>query len=328
MRLSRILRRPVIGYVVFGIGVLCLALVASIHWFVLPRVEATPVDADVTDISTGPGTYFDAHTLRMVGPIPLTVTRHLVGDVAASQADGVAIWNISTRVDTPTTVDWNDPRLSLTWTVERWVFDRHTTAPVHCCGETPRFDGNAYLKFPFDVGKGVYEYWDPNAKRSFPIHFTGEQTVHGHLLYRFDGILPPTRTTGIDVPGSLVGMPDHQGLVHVDQYFRDDGTEILVDPLSGVPVRGSQHPRITLRLPGSDRDLATVFTATFTSTDASANSVLTVVDNADRQLRIVHDSLPTACLLIGSVGTVLGAAMILGGALRARRSRPLQEAIA
>jgi hypothetical protein len=325
--LTRILRRAVIGYVVFGIGVLCLALAASIHWFVLQRVEVAPVDADVTDTSTGLGTYFDTHTLGMVGPVPLTVTRHLVGDVAASQANGAAIWNISTRVDTPTTLKWNDPRLSLTWNVERWVFDKHTTAPVHCCGETPRFAGNAYLKFPFDLGKGVYEYWDADAKRSFPIHFTGEQTVRGHLLYRFAGTLPPTRTTSVDVPGSLVGMPDHQGLVHVDQYFRDDSTEILVDPLSGVPVTGSQHPRITLRLPGSDRDLATVFTATFTSTDASVVSVLTVVDNADRQLRLAH-ALPIACLLIGTAGTVGGAALLLGGALRARRSRPLQEATA
>jgi hypothetical protein len=326
--LARTLGRPVIACLVFGIGVLCLVLVPLIHSYVLPRVEVAPIDADVTDVSTGPGTYFDSHTLKTVGPVPLTVTRHLVGDVAASRANGVAVWNVSTRVDTQQTVGWNDPRLSLSWTVERWVFDRHTARPVHCCGESPRFDGNAYLKFPFDLTKGRYDYWDANAKRAFPVRFAGERTVQGHLLYRFDGTVPPTRTTGIDVPGSLVGMPDHQGLVHVDEYFRDDGTEVLVDPMSGVPVTGSQHPRITLRLPGGHTDLATVFSANFTSTPASVTTVLSVVDGADARLRLVENTLPDICLLTGSICTAIGVVLLIAGAVRTVRVHRLREAVA
>jgi hypothetical protein len=328
LALTRTLRRPVIAFLIFGLGVLCLVLVPLVHWYVLPRVEVAPIDSDVTDVSSGPGTYFDSNSLKTVGPVPLTVTRHLVGDVAASQANGVSVWNVSTRVDTATTIKWNDPRLSLSWTVQRWVFDPHTTDPVHCCGETPRFTGNAYLKFPFDLTKGGYEYWDPDARRSFPVHYVGERTVQGHLLYRFDGTLPPTRTTSTDVPGFLVGMPEHQGLVHVDEYFSDNATEVLVDPMSGVPVTGSQHPRITLRLPGGSADLATVFSAHFTSTPASVTTVLGVVDAADQKLRLVEDILPDTCLLLGSICAAIGAALLVADGLRTSRVHRPREALA
>lgn len=319
---------PAAGFLVFGVGVLFLALAPLTRWYVLPRVELTPLDENVTDVSTGTGRYFDANTLTFTGPVMLTVTRHLIGDVAAGEAGGVAVWNVSTQVDTPQTLPLHDPRAALSWTLERWVFDRHTNLPVHCCGETPRFQGNAYLKFPFEVGKGEYQYWSPQARRSFPVRYTGSVTMSGHQLYRFDGTLPATRTGGMDVPGSLVGEPHATGLVHVDEFYRDDGTELLVDPLSGTPIGGFQHPRITLRLPGSDQDRATVFTATFTATAGSERSVLSLVEQSDRRLSLARTGLPIADLVLGSLGVLLGILLLITNARRARRAtptRPLDE---
>lgn len=317
----RILHRPLVGVLVFGVGVLCLVLAPLTRWYVLPRVEVTPLDENVTDTSAGMGTYFDANTLRFVGPVTLTVTRHLEGDVAAGQASGDAVWDVSTQVDTPESLPLHDPRLALSWTLERWVFDRHTNEPVHCCGETPRFTANAYLKFPFDVAKGTYQYWSPQARRSFPIHYTGTQTLSGHQLYRFDGTLPATRIGVMQVPGSLIGEPNATGLVTVDEYYRDDGTQLLVDPLSGIPVGGDQHPRITLRLPGTTQDRATVFTAAFASTSGSEQSLLSKIDSSDRQLKLVEYQIPIGALVLGGIGVVAGLLLIFLARRRLKRVR-------
>src|SRR5207248_398378 len=150
MRLiRRLLGHPVTGFIVLGVGVFSLALVPLIHWYLVPRLELTPLGEETTSVSTGPGTYFDANTLSVRGPVTMTVTTHIVGDVAAGQATGYAVWNISTTVDTPDSLPLHDPRFSLDWILQRWVADRRTNQPVNCCGVDPKFDSNIHLPFPF-----------------------------------------------------------------------------------------------------------------------------------------------------------------------------------
>lgn len=314
MRLMRFLRglltHPVTGCLLLGAGVLSLAVVPLVHWYVLPRVELIPFAQDATSISTGKGDYFDANSLSLKGPVTLTVTTHVVGDAAAGQRSGDAVWNVSTTVDTPDTLKLHDPRFSLDWTLEKWVADRRTDLPVHCCGESPVFDGNVYLKFPFGVPDYQYDFWDPKARQAFPIRRIGVTVVDGHRLYRFDGVVPPTRIGSVQVPGALVGQPDVPGLIQVDEYYSDSDSEILVDPMSGIPVGGSQSPKTTFRLPGSATDRLTVLDATFTSEPASERTVLGLVDSTDRQLRMVQRTLPLMGLLGGSALAALGAALL------------------
>lgn len=308
--LHGLLTHPVTGCAVLGAGVLSLAVVPLVHWYVLPRVELIPFAQDATSISTGQGDYFDANSLSLKGPVTLTVTTHVVGDAAAGQRSGDAVWNVSTTVDTPDTLKLHDPRFSLDWTLEKWVADRRTDLPVHCCGESPSFDGNVYLKFPFGVPDNEYELWDPKARQAFPIRRTGVITVDGHQLYRFDGVVPPVRIGSVQVPGALVGQPDVPGLMQVDEYYSDSDSEILVDPMSGIPVGGSQSPKTTFRVPGSATDRLTVLDATFTSEPASERAVLDLVDGTDRQLRMVQKTLPLMGLLGGATLAALGASML------------------
>jgi len=305
-----LLTHPVTGCTLLGAGVLSLAMVPLVHLYVLPRVELVPFAADATSISTGQGTYFDANSLSLKGPVTMTVTTHVVGDVAAGQHSGDAVWNVSTTVDTPDTLKLHDPRFSLDWTLEKWVGDRRTDLPVHCCGESPVFDGDVYLKFPFGVPDTEYHMWDPKARHAFPIHRTGVTIVDGHRLYRFDGVVPPVRIGSVQVPGKLVGQPDVPGLIQVDEYYSDSDSEILVDPMSGIPVGGSQSPKTTFRLPGSATDQLTVLAATFTSEPTSEQTVLSVVDSTDSQLRMVQQTLPLMALLGGSALAALGASLL------------------
>lgn len=308
------------GLVAVGLGVAAIALVPLIRWYVLPNVELIPLATDTTVISTGNATYFDANTLSVKGPVPLTVTTHVISDVAAGKASGNAVWNISTTVDTPDTVKLRDPRYSLEWTLERWVADRRTGLPVHCCGEKPTFDGNVYVKFPFGVAKGDYDLWNPRAKHAYPVHFTGVVTVSGHQLYRFDGPVPVTEMNSLQVPGQLVGLPSSAGMVTVHQYYRDSDSEVLVDPISGVVVSATQHPTVTFRLSGSDEDRLTVLSATFAAEPASVRSVLDLVDSTDRELALIQDTVPMVALWVGPSLVVLGVVQLVFALRAARRT--------
>jgi hypothetical protein len=308
------------GLIAVGVGVAGIALVPLIHWYVLPNVELIPLATDTTVISTGNATYFDSNTLSSKGPVQLTVTTHVVSDVAAGKASGDAVWNISTTVDTPDTLKFHDPRYSLEWTLERWVADRRTGLPVHCCGEKPAFEGNVYVKFPFGVAKGEYDLWNPRAKHAYPVHFTRVETVAGHQLYRFDGPVPATDVATLQVPGALVGLPSSAGMVTVHQYYRDSDSEVLVDPLSGVVVSATQHPTVTFRLPDSDQDRFTVLSATFASEPASTRAVLDLVDSTDRELTLIQDTVPTVALWAGSALLLLGAVQLVFALRAARRA--------
>ncbi len=121
--------------VLLGLGVFLLVLAPMLAWYVAPRAQRTPVDVDVTTVFTGTGSYFDTGTLRTKNRQKITITRHVLGDVAESERSGRAVWDVSTTVDTPVTLELKDPRKAFQWTLERWVTDRRTNAPVHCCKE-------------------------------------------------------------------------------------------------------------------------------------------------------------------------------------------------
>ena len=315
----RLPARPVTGFIVLGVGLLCLALVPLLRWYVLPRVEVLPLDENTTAVSTGEGTYFDANSLKIAGPVLLTVTTHVVGDVAAGQASGYAVWNISTTVDTPDTIRKQDPRQSIDWVLERWVGDRSTDRPVNCCGASAHFAGDAYIKFPFNVGKQTYTYWNPKAGHAFPVHYTGTVNVAGLSLYRYQGTVPPTKISSTQVPGTLVGLSD-PAMTNVDIYYQDKGSEIDVDPASGIPVVTVQHAVTTFRLPGSSTDRLTLLAATFRTAKTSEDSLVSLVRDTDAKLNLVQSTLPTVLLISGSVLVVLGALLVAVAVRRSRRA--------
>jgi hypothetical protein len=325
-RLRRFLDRSWVGFVALGVGVFCLALAPLIRYYVLPRVELMPLDQVTTSVSAGQGSYFDPGILKLKGPVPITVTTHVVGDVAAGEATGYAVWNISTRIDTPETESYQDPRAAYSWSLQHVISQRHTGVLVNCCGANPAvgIDVNhlpfpfVYLQFPYGVAKTTYDYWNPGLGNVFPIHFTGTTTVQGHELYRFTGTVPPTKIGAQSVPGFLIGLPNRSGMLQADVTYRDDGVEILVDPATGAPVRTSDHTVTTLRLPGSTEDRLTLLAANFSTEPASEQAVLTTAVNGGRELRLIGDTVPIGALCVGGVLVLAGAGLLVRSARRAR----------
>ncbi|MFD7661598.1 DUF3068 domain-containing protein [Streptomyces sp. NPDC059788] len=303
--------------VLLGVGVFLLVLAPMLAWYVTPRAQRTPVDIDATTVFTGTGSYFDTGTLRTRNRQKITITRHVLGDVPESERSGRAVWDVSTTVDTPVTLELRDPRKAFQWTLERWVTDRRTNAPVHCCEEAPtRFEGDAYLKFPFDVQRRTYRWWDATLGAAVPLRFAGTKHVQGYEGYRFTGTVEPTRTGSRQVPGRLVGRP-RQGQVQAEEWYANSGIELVVDQRTGRIIDASVSPHKTLRAPGARADAVTLLRGTdIEFTPATQRKQVALADADSTRLKTVGETAPLAAAVAGGGLTLFGVVLVIRGRRR------------
>ncbi|KPC58810.1 DUF3068 domain-containing protein [Streptomyces chattanoogensis] len=300
--------------VLLGLGVFLLVLAPLLAWYVAPRAKVTPVDVDVTTVFTGTGSYFDTDALRTVRRQKITITRHVLGDVAASERSGRAVWDVSTTVDTPKTLALRDPRKAFQWTTERWVTDRRTNAPVHCCEEAPaRFDGDAYLKFPFDLEKRSYRWWDNTLGAAVPLRYAGTKTVQGYTGYRFTGTVPAARTGSRQVPGRLVGRP-RQGQIQAEEWYANSGIELVADRRTGRIIDAAISPLKTLRAPGGRRDAVTLLRGEHLRfTPATQRAQVRLAQADSEKLALVSGVLPVGSAAAGGVLALIGVVLVVLG---------------
>lgn len=304
-------------FVLLGLGVFALVFGQLLDRYVEPRVKRTPVDVETTSVLTGTGSYFDTAALATVHGKQLTITRRIVGDVAAGERSGNAVWNVSTQIDTPRTLPLRDPRRSFDWTTERWVTDRRTNRPVHCCGEQPSFQGDAYLKFPFDVQKRTYRWWDGVLGAAVPLKFSGTTEVLGHKGYRFTGAVAPRRT-GVtrEVPGTLVGRPK-QRQVRAEEWYANSGIELVVERRTGRIMNARLAPKITLRAPGARYDAVTLLASDrLEFTDATRRAQVAETSRDSRRLEVLGETAPALATAGGGVLTAVGLAFLVRGRRR------------
>ncbi|MEW1546993.1 DUF3068 domain-containing protein [Streptomyces tsukubensis] len=305
-----------LSLVLLGIGTFLLVLAAMLAWYVEPRAQRTPIDTDVTTVFTGRGSYFDAKKVETVPETNLTITRKVRGDVADSEDSGRAIWDVSTSVDTDDTLPASDTHDSFLWTVERWVTDRKTNAPVHCCGETPRFEGEAYLKFPFNVEERAYRWWDSTLGGTVELAFKNTRKVQGHEGYLFTGEVEAVKTGTRQVPGVLVGQKD-RGQVLAEEWYANTGIELVADKKTGRILYASIKPKKTLRAPGAttgDGEVVLLESSTgiaFTEETQEKQVELAKADN--RKLRLVGVTAPAGAGGLGLLLAVVGSVLVFRG---------------
>lgn len=191
--------------ILLGLGTFLLVLAPLLAWYVQPRAAVNPLDIDTTAVYEGTGSVFDTEKLKTVPDQRITVTQRVRGNVAESERSGrAAVWDVTTTVDTDKSLPAADPHDALEFVPHRWVMDRRTTKPVHCCREKPYIEGEAYLKFPFDVRKRSYQWWDNSLGSTVTLRYRGTEKVQGYTGYRFTGTVPPSKVGTRLVPGSIV----------------------------------------------------------------------------------------------------------------------------
>ncbi|WP_433545056.1 DUF3068 domain-containing protein [Streptomyces sp. CA-294286] len=305
-----------LSLVLLGTGVFLLVLAPLLTWYVSPRAKSNPIDIDTTTVFEGTGSYFDTKDIKTVTDAPLTITRQVRGDVADSLKSGRAVWDVSTSVDHEGTLPAADTTDSLQWTLERWVTDRRTNEPVHCCKEKPVFDGEAYLKFPFDVQERSYRWWDGTLGSTVVVKFDGTKKIQGYEGYLFTGSVPPTRTGTRMVPGRMVGLPE-RGQVLAEEWYANHGIELVVDKRTGRIVNAAIGPRKTVRAPGSKKDsMVLLDSERMEFTEATQRAQVRQASADSDKLRLVGETLPMGG---GAAGLVLAATGLVF-VVRGRRS--------
>ncbi len=299
--------------VILGLGAFLLVLAPLLAWYVEPRAKRTPTDIDTITVFKGRGSYFDTEKIKTVHDKNLTITRQVRGDVADSEKSGRAVWDVSTSVDPDKSLPAADPHDSLQWTVERWVTDRRTNRPVHCCGEKPYFEGEAYLKFPFDVEKRSYRWWDNTLGATVPLTYRGTKKIQGYEGLRFTGSVEPTRTGTRQVPGRMVGQPK-KSQVMAEEYYANHGIELVADERTGRIIYAAVGPRKTLRAPGSDKDATVLLDSeriAFTP-DTQKAQVKLAKDDSGR-LKLLGETLPVLAGVLGAVLALVGGVWVVRG---------------
>ncbi len=308
---------PPVPLILLGAGVFLLVLAPMLTWYVEPRAKRTSIDVNATTVFTGKGRYFDAETTAVKNDQEITITRRVLGDVAESDRSGRAVWDVSTTIDTPRTLGFKDPRRSFQWSTERWVTDRRTNAPVHCCGESPGpFEGDAYLKFPFDLQKRSYRWWDNTLGATVPLRFAGVERVRGYRGYRFTGSVKATRTGSRQVPGAVVGRP-RSSQIQAEEWYANDRIDLVVDRRTGRVLNASLSPHVTLRAPGARRDAVTLLQGEDVAfTPRTQREQVDVAKRENRKLRLIGETAPLTAVIIGGFATAGGVLLLVRGATR------------
>ncbi|MER8007184.1 DUF3068 domain-containing protein [Streptomyces sp. NPDC094149] len=305
-----------LSLILLGLGTFLLVLAPMLVWYVEPRAAVNPIDIDTTAVYQGTGSYFDTDEIKTVHDQRITVTQQVRGNVADSEKSGRAVWDVTTAVDTDKSLPAADPHDALEFFLNRWVTDRRTNRPVHCCKENPYFEGDAYLKFPFDVQRRSYTWWDNSLGDTVVLRYAGTRKVQGYKGYRFTGTVPPTKIGTRLVPGTIVGQKNKPQVL-AEEWYSNHGIELVVDQRTGRVLYAQVGPRRTLRAPGAGKDAVVLLDSEKLGfTTATQKAQVKQAKKESGQLRMVGQTLPIASAVAGFVLAAVGAVLVVRGRKR------------
>jgi len=306
-----------LGIVLVGIGTFLVVLAALLRFYAVPALAKAPLvpgettGGISTTVAVGTATtLFDPSALASGGDpvrrdVPLTSTRTTRGDVAAAQsaeakADDLAVYDsFSNTADSAgTTVSAGTIRVA---------FNRVTSILANCCGANVdgnevEFSGVNPLKFPFDVKKQTYDYFDTTILKAVPIEFTGTETLDGLEVYVFTQTIAPTQIGEQEVPGSLVGSTEPS--VKAPRFYQNLRT-LQVDPVTGSIIAGVEAQKQYLA--GADgSEKLVLIEATVGTDDATKATAVSDAKASSSLIKMLGSTVPVLGLVLGIVAIVLG----------------------
>ena len=278
----------VLARVLLGLGgFLLIAAVLAVTW-IPGAVKKTPLDVDTITLYSGQAAKLDA-TTGAFDMKPAYAIRHTLADSKKSSDDHVIMVETACAVfDTggaKVCVNGNDPDL-ITASIDTFAEDRVSAVAVqdkNLPADSVPHEG-LVNKFPFDVQKKTYPFWDGDVGKAVDIAYKGVQDLFGMDTYEF-------QYTVKDVPIQIA-----EGIAGT----YDNVVTVNVDPKTGSIVKSGQHQQQFLDdgTPAAD--------VTLTQTDASVKAAVDDAKSAGGQLTVLLTVLP----IVGFVG---GALALLGG---------------
>jgi hypothetical protein len=238
----------VFARVLLGLGAFLLVAGILAVGYAPGVVKKIPLDVDTTTIYSGEAAKIDPLT-GAFDKKPVYAIRRTKADSKLSSDDHVILEEQACAVfDTGGArecVNGNDPDL-ITASLEIFALDRVTAVAVEDKNLPPDAIHPEGLvnKFPFDVEKKAYPFWDGDIGRAVDIDYVGEKTLFGLETYEFSYTV---KDEPIDVAEGIPGTYDNVVTVYVDpktgsivksgqdqQRYLDDGTPVLDIQLAGT----------------------------------------------------------------------------------------------
>jgi hypothetical protein len=289
--------RKALSIIVIAIGVFCLVLAAGLRFYAPSRAEKTPLNLNITLVSTGPASLLNAAT-GQVEQANLIATRYVRTDSATSNSDVTVVQETLCIVrdqddPPPCGTDNRDPRI-VSITTDRVAADRKTAESVNAQKYGENVNGDTSVKhvglsykWPFHAKKQSYKFYDPSSGQSPDAKYVGTEKIAGLNLYKYQADI-----TNIDLPLPGVNIPGKYS----------DSRTVWIDPVTGVIVKGVEHQVRTL----ADGTPAVATTLTFNQ-DAINYQV--------KQAKDGRSKITTLTVVAPLVALVLGIVLLLVGVL-------------
>jgi hypothetical protein len=248
----------IVALILVGLGAFLLVAAIMIPTYTVPRLEKTPLDLEVTTVSTGTGSVLDAASLAagsaVVDEDVPFVSQRFVTVEEPSGADDITLQAGTTLRRT----DVQGETGLRSATVDRVTLDRVTSMPVENpigtiqvqadepADEVPH-TGLQY-KFPFGAEQKSYPYFDINARVSQDIDFVEETEINGTPVYKYEQTIAPVDlssvvnipTNRVTLPAATWGVEGGETPVTMTRWYENTRT-LWVEPKTGVIVKGDEQ---------------------------------------------------------------------------------------
>ena len=291
--------RWISGIALVLIGTFGVVLAILMPTVVAPAAKKTPLDLNITQISSGPAKVFDLAS-GQVKDVRLRATRIVRTDTSASDGTNTTVNEslciVIVNGDTPNCVSAADPRL-LSVTTDRVTANRKSAEAVHVAGWNENVNGDTSVrhvglsyKWPIDAARKTYQFYQPDVKKAFPARYIDSETIQGLLVDKY------VSATG-DQPYKILGI--------ADGTYNDTRT-VWIEPRTGAIIDGVEHQVQTL----SDGTVALDTTLSFeqSAIDYQANFAKSKIGD-----------LRTAQIYVPLIAGVVGLAALAGAFLLLRR---------
>ena len=328
--------RRVLGFVALALGALLIGIGLLAKPFMYERLATVPLDQQTTSVSIGqnmsvlyPHRTAEGGVIEKLTGVTVQNTREVNGIPGIAREYGVedeqAFWQSTSASRAQVDGEWVD----LSYSDSGVSIDRRTGEATNCCGDyrsTGDLDNpdavvdatheGLVFKFPFNVQKESYQWWDGDLGKAAAIDFQDEEEIFGTNTYRFQQVIPDTVIAEREVPGSLFA-DGLEGNVEADLHYSNTRT-LWVEPNTGVIIKGEEQVDKTLQTTGQRPVDFTVGTIGFDDE--------TIQTNADewggkgRLLGLLRGPLLWYLLIPGLLLVALGAFLAFTG-------RPREEAV-
>ncbi|MGA9873593.1 MAG: DUF3068 domain-containing protein [Rhodococcus sp. (in: high G+C Gram-positive bacteria)] len=248
----------IIALVLIGLGAFLLVAAILIPTYTVSRLEKTPLDLEVTTVSTGTGSVLDSASLtagraEVKENVPF-VSQRFVTVEEPSDSDVIT-------VQAGTTLRQSDVQGDTglrSATIDRVTLDRVTSMPVDQPVGTIQVQGDKpaeevahtglQYKFPFNAEKKSYPYFDINARESKDVEFVEETELNGTTVYKYEQTVGPVDLSGVvnlptnkvTLPASTWGVEGGEAPVTMTRWY-ENTRALWVEPKTGVIVKGDEQ---------------------------------------------------------------------------------------